>query len=157
MQTGHGVMSTFHAGSVEKLIQRLTGDPINIPKTYIDNLNLAVIQSAVRLPDGRAARRVMSINEIIGYDPVSQSFSFLEAFRWNAGEDKFEFPGYMNSYLLEQVIAIKRGIPPHRRKEIYQELKRRARIFEKLHKEKGVTDFYELFQVLAEARKQGLF
>lgn len=157
MQTGHGVMSTFHAGTVEKLIQRLTGDPINIPKTYIDNLNLAVIQSAVRLPDGRAARRVMSINEIIGYDPVSQSFSFLEAFRWNSGEDKFEFPGYMNSYLLEQVIAIKRGIPPHRRKEIYQELKRRARIFEKLHKEKGVTDFYELFQVLAEARKQGLF
>jgi archaeal flagellar protein FlaI len=157
MQTGHGVMSTFHAGTVEKLIQRLTGDPINIPKTYIDNLNLAVIQSAVRLPDGRSARRVMSVNEIIGYDPVSQSFSFLEAFRWNSGEDKFEFPGYMNSYLLEQVIAIKRGIPPHRRKEIYQELKRRARIFEKLHKEKGVTDFYELFQVLAEARKQGLF
>jgi Flp pilus assembly CpaF family ATPase len=30
MQTGHGVMSTFHASSVEKLIQRLTGDPINI-------------------------------------------------------------------------------------------------------------------------------
>ena len=86
MQTGHGVMSTFHASSVEKLIQRLTGDPINIPKTYIDNLNLAVIQSAVRLADGRSARRVLSINEIIGYDPVSQSFSFLEAFRWNPGD-----------------------------------------------------------------------
>ena len=157
MQTGHGVMSTFHASSVEKLIQRLTGDPINIPKTYIDNLNLAVIQSAVRLADGRSARRVLSINEIIGYDPVTQSFSFLEAFRWNSGEDKFEFPGYMNSYMLEQIIAIKRGIPPHRRKEIYNELKRRARIFEKLHREKGVTDFYELFQVLAEARRQKLF
>ncbi|MDD3111878.1 MAG: type II/IV secretion system ATPase subunit, partial [Methanofollis liminatans] len=33
MQTGHPVMSTFHAASVEKLIQRLCGDPINIPKT----------------------------------------------------------------------------------------------------------------------------
>jgi len=150
-------MSTFHAASVEKLIQRLTGDPINIPKTYIDNLNLAVIQSAVRLADGKAARRVLSVNEIIGYDPVSESFSFLEAFRWNPATDKFEFPGYMNSYLLEQVIAIKRGIPPHRRKEIYNEVKRRARIFEKLHKEKGITDFYEFFQVLAEARKQKLF
>jgi flagellar protein FlaI len=157
MQTGHGVMSTFHAASVEKLIQRLTGDPINIPKTYIDNLNLAVIQSAVRLADGKAARRVLSVNEIIGYDPVSESFSFLEAFRWNPTTDKFEFPGYMNSYLLEQVIAIKRGIPPHRRKEIYNEVKRRARIFEKLHKEKGITDFYEFFQVLSEARKQKLF
>ncbi len=156
MQTGHGVMSTFHASSVERLIQRLTGDPINIPKTYIDNLNLVVIQAAVRLADGKAARRVLSINEIIGYDPVSESFSFLEAFRWNPAADKFEFPGYMNSYLLEQHIAIKRGIAPHKRKEIYGELKRRARIFEKLHKEKGVTDFDEFFQILAEARRQQL-
>ncbi|MDX2137648.1 MAG: type II/IV secretion system ATPase subunit [Chloroflexota bacterium] len=156
MQTGHGVMSTFHASSVEKLIQRLTGDPINIPKTYIDNLNLAVIQSAVRLSDGRSARRVLSINEIIGYDPISQSFSFLEAFRWNPATDTFDFPGYMNSYMLEQVIAIKRGIPPHRRKEIYDEVKRRAQIFEKLHKDKKVTDFHDFFKILAEARRQSL-
>jgi flagellar protein FlaI len=156
MQTGHGVMSTFHASSVEKLIQRLTGDPINIPKTYIDNLNLAVIQSAVRLADGRTARRVLSINEIIGYDPVSQSFSFLEAFRWNPANDTFDFPGYMNSYMLEQVIAIKRGIPPHRRKEIYDEVKRRAQIFEKLHRDKKVTDFHDFFKILAEARRQSL-
>ncbi len=156
MQTGHGVMSTFHAASVEKLIQRLTGDPINIPKTYIDNLNLAVIQSPVRLTDGKSARRILSINEIIGYDPVSESFSFLECFRWNPGTDRFEFPGYMNSYLLEQIIAIKRGIPPSQRKTIYDQLKRRAKIFEKLHKEKGVTDFYEFFNILAEARRQNL-
>jgi len=156
MQTGHGVMSTFHASSVEKLIQRLTGDPINIPKTYIDSLNLAVIQSAVRLANGKPARRVLSVNEIIGYDPVSESFSYLEAFRWNPTTDVFEFPGYMNSYLLEQIIAIKRGIPPHKRKAIYDEVKRRARIFEKLHKEKGVTDFDEFFKILAEARKQNL-
>lgn len=156
MQTGHGVMATFHASSVEKLIQRLTGDPINIPKTYIDNLNLVVIQSPVRLADGRSARRVMSINEIIGYDPVSGSFSFLEAFRWNPGNDTFDFPGYMNSYLLEQIIAVKRGIPPHRRKEVYDEVKRRAKIFEKLHKEQRITDFYEFFSFLAEARRQKL-
>ncbi len=156
MQTGHGVMSTFHAASVEKLIQRLTGDPINIPKTYIDNLNLAIIQSAVRLGDGRPARRILSINEIIGYDPPTDSFAYLEAFRWNPTTDTFEFPGYMNSYLLEQVIAIKRGISPLRRKEIYTELKRRAKILEKLRTEKGVTDFDALFQILAEARRQKL-
>ena len=53
MQTGHPVMSTFHAASVEKLIQRLCGDPINIPRTYVDNLNLVIIQSAVKRPDGQ--------------------------------------------------------------------------------------------------------
>ncbi|MBX3065030.1 MAG: type II/IV secretion system ATPase subunit [Anaerolineae bacterium] len=156
MQTGHGVMSTFHAASVEKLIQRLTGDPINIPKTYIDNLNLVIIQSAVRLANGKAARRVLSVNEIIGYDPISNSFSFLEAFRWNPAKDVFEFPGYMNSYLLEQIVAMKRGIPPHRRKEVYDEVKRRARIFEKLHKEQGVREFDEFFRVISEAQRQKL-
>ena len=39
MQTGHLCMATFHADSVEKLIQRLTGSPIDIPKTYADNPN----------------------------------------------------------------------------------------------------------------------
>jgi hypothetical protein len=63
----------------------------------------------------------------------------------------------MNSFLLEQVIALKRGIPPHKRKAIYSEIKRRAAIFQKLHKEKGVTDFNEFFQILSEARRQGLF
>ena len=134
----------------------MTGDPINIPKTYIDNLNLAVIISPVRLEDGRTARRILSINEIIGYDPVSSTFSFLEAFRWNPVGDTFDFPGYRNSYLLEELIAIKRGIPPHRRREIYDEVKRRAKIFEQLHREKKVTDFHEFFKILAEARRQKL-
>ncbi|MBK8020055.1 MAG: type II/IV secretion system ATPase subunit [Chloroflexi bacterium] len=154
MQTGHGVMSTFHASSVEKLIQRLTGDPINIPKTYIDNLSLAIIMSAVRLADGRSARRVLSINEIIGYDPATESFSFLEAFRWNVATDTFEFAGLHSSYLLEEIISLKRGIPPHRRREIYNEVKWRAKVFEQLHREKKVTDFNEFFKILAEARRQ---
>lgn len=102
------------------------------------------------------ARRVLSVNEILGYDPVSETFSFLEAFRWNPATDTFEFSGHMNSQLLEQHIAIRRGIPPHRRKAIYNEVKRRARIFEKLHREKGVTDFYEFFQILSEAQRQNL-
>ncbi len=156
MQTGHGVMSTFHAASVEKLLQRLTGDPINVPKTYIDNLNVVVIQSAVRLANGKSARRVMSINEIIGYEPDAESFSYLEAFRWDPATDTFQFPGYMNSYLLEQRIAAKRGIPPNKRKEIYLEMQKRAKIFERLHKEKGVRGFDEFFRILAEARRQKL-
>ncbi|MCB8942978.1 MAG: type II/IV secretion system ATPase subunit [Ardenticatenaceae bacterium] len=156
MQTGHGVMSTFHAASVEKLIQRLTGDPISVPKTYIDNLNVAVVQAAVRLPNKKMVRRILSVNEIIGYDPYSESFSFLEAFRWNPANDTFEFPGYMNSFLLEERIAMKRGIPPHKRKAVYTELKRRAKVFERLHKEKGVRNFENFFTILAEAHRQKL-
>jgi len=156
MQTGHGVMSTFHAASVQRLIQRLTGDPINIPKAYIDNLDVCCIQAAVKTPNGGMARRVLSIAEIIGYDSISQSFSYVEVFRWNQAKDVFEFPGYMNSFLLEEKIAMKRGIPHFKRKSIYTELKRRARIFERIHKERGVRGFHEFFKILAEAYRQHL-
>lgn len=157
MQTGHPVLATFHAASVQKLIQRLTGSPINVPKTYIDCLNLVVIQSAVKLPDGKTGRRALSINEIVGYDASSDAFSFMEAFRWDPVTDTFQFVGYMNSYLLEQKIAVMRGIPSHQKKRIYQELDKRAKILEKLHKERGITNFYELLTVLAKAQQQGLF
>jgi len=157
MQTGHGVMATFHAASVEKLIQRLTGDPINVPKSYVDCLNVVLIQCAVKLPNGKTGRRVISISEITGYDSVSQSFSFIHVFMWNQAKDKFEFPGNKNSFLLEEKIAPKRGIPPEKKRNIYNELNRRARILERLHKEKGVTNFYELLGVLNMARKEGVF
>jgi len=156
MQTGHSCMATFHAASVEKLIQRLTGHPINIPKTYIDNLNIVLIQSSVRLPNGKEGRRVISINEIVSYDPSTDSFSYIEVFRWNPADDTFEFTGYMNSYLLEEVIALKRGLPPQRKREIYGELTRRANILRRL-KDQGVTGFYELFQVISQAYREGVF
>ncbi len=156
MQTGHSVMATFHADSVEKLIQRLTGSPIDIPKTYVDNLNLVIIQSMVRLPNGKPGRRLTSLNEIVGYDTASDSFSYVEVFRWNSATDEFEFTGYMNSYLLEEVIAMKRGLPPSRKREIYDELKRRTTLLSRL-KSQGVTGFYEIFSVLAQAEKEGIF
>jgi flagellar protein FlaI len=156
MQTGHGVMSTFHAASVEKLVQRLSGDPINIPKAYIDNLDAVLIQAAVKVPGKGMVRRVTSVNEIVGYDPTSESFSFIESFRWNPATDTFDFPGFMNSYILEEKIALKRGIPPFKRKVIYTELKRRAKILQRLHVERKLKNFYDVFQVLAEAQRQKL-
>jgi flagellar protein FlaI len=156
MQTGHGVMSTFHAASVEKLIQRLTGNPINIPKSYVDILDVVLIQAAVKIAGRGMARRVTSINEIVGYDPTSESFSFIETFKWNPATDTFDFPGFMNSFLLEEKIALKRGIPPFKKKVIYTELKRRAKILQRLHVERKLKNFYDVFAVLAEAQRQGL-
>ncbi len=157
MQTGHEVMSTFHASNVEKLIQRLTGNPINIPKTYMDNLNVVVCQNAVKLPNGKPGRRATSISEIVGYDSVSNTFSYVEVFRWDPVRDVFEFVGKRNSYLLEDKIAIKRGIPPDKKAQIYSLVERRARILERLHKEKGVSNFYELLKVLAKAQQERIF
>lgn len=157
MQTGHAVMATFHAATVEKLIQRVTASPILVPKSYIDNLNIVVIASAVKLPNGKLGRRIMSVNELFGYDSVTDSFSYAEVFHWDPISDVHEFTGFMNSYLLENKVAPARGIPPNQRKRIYQEIDRRTKVLEKLHKGSGISDFYELYRVLGNARKQGLF
>ena len=157
MQTGHSVMATFHAASVEKLIQRLTGDPILVPKNYVDNLNVVILTSQVKLPNGRTGRRVTSIAEIVNYDSALDSFSFVEAFRWNQEKDFFEFTGYMTSYVLEYKIATRLGLASNKKQDIYVELDRRAQILERLHREKKVTGFYEVLEVLSKAQREGLF
>ncbi|OQA58404.1 MAG: hypothetical protein BWY45_01233 [Euryarchaeota archaeon ADurb.Bin294] len=155
MQTGHPVMSTFHAATVEKLIQRLTGDPILIPKTFIDNLNLVVIQSAVRRPDGAMVRRQLNVSELVGYDAQSGGFSFVEVFTWDPVTDTHEFTGKGSSYLLENKIATMLGIPEHKKAQMYMEVEKRAKILERLHKA-GYTDFIELFLMITKLKKQGL-
>ena len=156
MQTGHSCMATFHASSVEKLIQRLTGSPINVPRTYIDILNVVVVTSQVALPNGNPVRRTVSINEIIGYDPSTDSFSLVEIFRWNPYTDEHEFVGYHNSYLLEHVVSPKRGISPNNRRRIYGELEQRARVLKKLF-ESGHTGFMDFYSIMAKAYREGFF
>jgi len=156
MQTGHSVMATFHAATVEKLIQRITGHPILVPKTYIDNLNIVVLTSMVKLPNHKTGRRVTGIAEIVGWDPSTESFNIVEAFHWNEATDGFEFTGYMASYILEYKIAPMLGFPSQKKQRVYVELERRANIFTKLHKERGVTGFYEVLEVLNQAQQDGL-
>jgi flagellar protein FlaI len=155
MQTGHPVMSTFHAASVEKLIQRLCGDPINIPKTYVDNLNLVIIQSAVKRPDGQLVRRMISCNELVGFNAETQGFTFVEMFTWEPITDTFIWSGKGSSYLLENKIATMLGMPDSKKSEIYLEVEKRAKILERLHKA-GYTKFWDLFTMMTKIKKQGL-
>jgi len=157
MQTGHSVMATFHAASIEKLIQRVTGDPILVPKNHVDNLNVVIFTSQVKLPSGRTGRRVTSITEIVNYDSTTDTFSFVESFRWDQEKDIFEFTGNMTSFILEERIAPKLGIPGHKKQRVYAELERRAMILSKLHKDRGVRGFYEVLDVLNKAQQEGLF
>jgi flagellar protein FlaI len=156
MQTGHACMSTFHAASVSKLIQRVTGNPINVPKTYVDNLNVVVICQQVRLANGGLGRRLTSINEIVSYDSVADSFSFIETFAWNPLDDSFIFRGFQNSFLLENKIAPRRGFPEEKRRQIYKILKQRADVLRRIH-EQDKTNFYDVYAILSKAYREGLF
>ena len=93
----------------------------------------------------------------MSYDAALESFSFVESFKWNQENDTFEFTGYMSSFVLEEKIAPKLGIPEHKKQRIYAEVDRRAIILQKMHKERGVRGFYEVLDVLNKAQQEGLF
>ena len=144
MQTGHPVVTTFHAGSVTKVIQRFTGHPINIPKTFMDNLDLVLIQMAVERK-GKRLRRVLSVDEIEGYNKVADGIMSRTAFKWNAVDDSHEFKANRNSYILEQRIAKMAGYQDPTM--IYDEFDKRKHIIERMVEEK-IFDYYEVVQFI---------
>jgi flagellar protein FlaI len=144
MQTGHPVMTTFHSGNITSLIERLTGEPINIPITFIDNLNIAVFTTSVTIK-GRYERRVTNIYEIEKYIAELKKVAVRNVFTWNSVQDKHMFIGKYNSYILEKKIAPLMKIDDKRK--IYQILDYRARILKKMV-ENEIFDFFEVWEIL---------
>ncbi len=154
MQTGHPVLTTFHAASVERVVQRLTGDPINIPKTFMDNLNFILIQSAV-WREGIMVRRVLSVNEIIGYDPKSDAIIYIPVFIWDPVKDRFVFSGRGASYLLEEKVAPMRGISRINMKKIYDELDLRAQFLRALV-ERKIFNYFDVWRAVVKVYELGI-
>jgi len=151
MQTGHPVITTFHAGSVTKVIQRFTGDPIKVPKTFMDNLDFILIQMAVERK-GKRLRRVLSVDEIEGYNKAVDGVISRTAFVWNAAEDKHIFKANRNSYILEEKIARNAGYADT--SEIYDEYDRRKHILDRMVEEK-IFDYYEVVQFIWTFYREG--
>jgi len=152
MQTGHPVVTTFHAGSVTKVIQRFTGHPINIPKTFMDNLDVVLIQMAVDR-QGKRIRRVLSVDEIEGYNKEVDGIMSRKAFEWNAVDDVHMFKANRNSYILEQRIAPMAGHEDPM--QIYDDYDLRKHILERMVEEK-IFDYYEVVQFIWTFYREGV-
>jgi flagellar protein FlaI len=144
MQTGHPVMSTFHAGDPHKMIQRMTGHPINVPISAIDNLNVVLIQQAVYL-HGKYVRRVLSVTELIKYYDELGKVGTANVFEWVPATDEFGFLGWHNSYILEEKVARLLGYKDVR--DIYKELTFRAGIINKMISE-GIFNYFDVWEVV---------
>jgi len=151
MQTGHPVVTTFHAGSVTKVIQRFTGHPINVPKPFMDNLDIVLIQLAIQRK-GKRLRRVISIDEIEGYNKTVDGIMSRVAFAWDAASDSHLFKANRNSYILEQKIAPMAGF--QNPMDIYEEFDRRKHILERMLEEK-IFDYYEVVQFIWTYYREG--
>ncbi|MCD6542260.1 MAG: type II/IV secretion system ATPase subunit [Thermoplasmata archaeon] len=152
MQTGHPVITTFHAGSVTKVIQRFTGHPINIPKPFMDNLDVILIQMAVERK-GKRIRRVLSVEEIEGYNKEVDAIMSRRAFEWNPVDDTHLFRANRNSYILEEKIAKNAGFED--RMQIYEEFDLRKKILERMVEE-GIMDYYEVVKIVWTYYKEGV-
>ncbi|MDP6333911.1 MAG: type II/IV secretion system ATPase subunit [Candidatus Poseidoniaceae archaeon] len=145
MQTGHPVIATFHASSIVKMIQRFTGDPINVPIRFFDNLNFAIFQEVVEAPGGGIARRVTGIDEVIGYNKHSDGVLTRGMFEWDPVKDKHYFRGMFQSHLLENKIAAMAGFANKR--DIYDEMLNRAASLQKMA-DRDLTHYDDVFDLL---------
>ncbi len=152
MQTGHSVMSTFHAPSTTQMIQRFTGEPINVPIRFFDNLNVAVFQQ-ILYDQGRLIRRVTSVDEIIRYSKERDGVLIRSVFRWDPFTDTHYFRGMNNSYILEEKIAPQLKFEDKRM--IYNELLIRAKIVRNMV-DHNIFDYDDVNAVMSAYYQEGV-
>ncbi|MFB6105675.1 MAG: type II/IV secretion system ATPase subunit [Halobacteriaceae archaeon] len=151
-QTGHPVMLTFHASDIVSMIQRFTGEPINVPETFMDNADVALFQNRVKQGD-QVLRRVTSVQEIEGYSDEMGGVVTREVFNWDPVEDEIVFQGMNNSYVLEEQIATLLGYADTR--DIYDDLQFRADIMRRMFQE-DIMGYHEVNETIDAFQRDGV-
>ncbi|QSG10047.1 type II/IV secretion system ATPase subunit [Halapricum desulfuricans] len=151
-QTGHPVMLTFHASDIVSMIQRFTGDPINVPETFMDNADIALFQNRVKQGDD-VLRRVTSVQEIEGYSKEMEGVITRQVFYWDPVEDEIVFQGMNNSYVLEEQIATLLGYEDTR--DIYDDLQFRADLIQRAIQE-NILGYHEVNEFIEDFQRDGL-
>jgi flagellar protein FlaI len=114
--TGHGGLGTIHADSVEATINRLTTEPMNIPRSLVGTtLDVIVMQLKLRLSD-RSVRRVVAVTEVVGHDRRTDEIILNDAFTWDPVGDRFLFTG--RSKLFDKITQKYGTRPEEIRREI---------------------------------------
>jgi flagellar protein FlaI len=141
MATGHTAYGTMHADSTEAVIHRLESEPISIPRSLLEALDIVSIQIQTRIGDKRV-RRTKELVEIVGLDPHTREILTNEVFKWDSASDTFEFSGV--SYVLER-IQMERNMTES---DMREEFDRRKRILRWMV-EKNVRTLDEVGRVIS--------
>ncbi|MFC3956892.1 type II/IV secretion system ATPase subunit [Halovivax cerinus] len=133
MNTGHTTYSTMHADSVQTVINRLENEPINVPRSMVQSLDILAVQTLTRLQDGERVRRNEVIAEIEGIDQRTGELDYSTAYTWDGDTDTFAEAG---SSVLEE-IRTQRGWSE---RELRVERRNREAFLEYVH-ERGLSDY----------------
>lgn len=140
MSSGHPSMSTFHAGSVDTVVKRLTTPPIELSPTLIESLNIVTIMIHAK-DKGKSARRIKEVVEIEKVDPKTDEVSTNVVFKWNPSEDTYEMVN--KSIMLERFVKTVGG----NLEDAYEEVERRKGIIEWMHNQE-ITDYKEVTGII---------
>jgi len=158
MATGHISYSTIHASDIHTLVQRLENPPISLPKALLISLNLVVFLKATVI-NGKPARRITNVIEIIKMEPSTNKLIFSIPFSW-VSESEDHFKKEAKSILLDRTQS-KKGWSDA---QLISEVKNRIIVLEWMRKNnlrsykevgKVVADYSQEPEVVLEKAKGG--
>src|SRR5659263_671239 len=113
----------MHADSVETVISRLEGDPINITRVMIKSLDILSIQKMMMFGN----KKVHSLDimvEFMGIDSKTQDLRFNELYSWDPMDDTFRIGS--KSHVLDEIMTARNWDEQN----LNQELKNRKKVLE---------------------------
>lgn len=145
MSSGHPCLTTFHAGSIDTVIKRLTTPPIELSASLVESLDVVAILVHAK-EKGKSARRVKEIEEIKSIDQETLKVITNRVSEWDTTTDKFNF--YGDSIVLKK-IARNKGITFE---DTIKEIGRRKAVL-KWMLDNGIKDFQKVSLVINEYYK----
>ncbi|PIN92180.1 secretion system protein E [Candidatus Pacearchaeota archaeon CG_4_9_14_3_um_filter_31_7] len=132
MASGHPSLSTFHADSVDTVINRLQTPPINLSPTLINILDAVVVATHATVKN-QETRKIREVVEILNFTPQG-GVTVNIPFKWNPQNDVFYFK--MQSRVFEKIMQ-RYGLS---QQKLISEFQARTRIMQELAKRK-IFDF----------------
>lgn len=140
MATGHPGMSTIHASSIEKVIDRLITKPIELPPSLIENLDIIVFMKRIKYKN-LYVRRIEKVIEIEGFGRWEEMPFINTIFEWNPINDSFEMVS--KSSVLHR-IAYETGL---NKEAITTEFLNRKKVLEWMHSRK-IRNYIKVGKIL---------
>ncbi|MCX6821958.1 MAG: type II/IV secretion system ATPase subunit [Candidatus Aenigmarchaeota archaeon] len=145
MSSGHPCMTTFHAGSVDTVVKRLTTPPIELSPSLVESLDLIAVMIHAK-EKGKSARRIKEVDEIISINQETTEAETFRSIEWNPSDDTFIFN--KDSYLLQK-IANDKGTTVE---EAIEEISRRKTVLDWMVKS-NIKDYVEVCKLINEYYK----
>ncbi len=140
MATGHAGLGTVHAEKFEDLVNRMTIDPINLPKQLITELDIAIFMKQMKIKSN-IVRRCSGVVEVVEYNSRKDQFLTNDFVEFDPAADEFSFSE--NSSIISNLLKLRGGSED----SLWSEIEKRRRILDIMHK-KQITEFRDVSSVI---------